>query len=132
MLIEGGGGRVDLRGIDLLERREENYREKSPPVPEVARSDRIDRGGRHGEPDRKGRCRGGQADSTRPDTKSSGVGMGLSICRSIIDTNRGRLWADANEPRGTYFSSPCPERSLCGKATQLTQPLLSPCLMATG
>jgi PAS domain S-box-containing protein len=36
-------------------------------------------------------------------TKSSGVGMGLSICRSIIDAHGGRMWADANEPRGAAF-----------------------------
>jgi PAS domain S-box-containing protein len=36
-------------------------------------------------------------------TKPSGTGMGLSICRSIIDAHGGRLWAEANEPRGTIF-----------------------------
>jgi PAS domain S-box-containing protein len=36
-------------------------------------------------------------------TKSSGVGMGLSICRSIIHAHGGRLWVETNEPRGAVF-----------------------------
>jgi PAS domain S-box-containing protein len=42
-------------------------------------------------------------------TKTSGVGMGLSICRSIIGAHGGRLWADANEPRGAVFQFTLPE-----------------------
>jgi signal transduction histidine kinase len=41
-------------------------------------------------------------------TKSGGVGMGLSICRSIIDAHGGRLWAEANEPRGAVFQFTLP------------------------
>jgi PAS domain S-box-containing protein len=41
-------------------------------------------------------------------TKSRGVGMGLSICRSIIDAHGGRLWAEANEPRGAIFQFTLP------------------------
>ena len=41
-------------------------------------------------------------------TKSSGVGMGLSICRSIIDAHGGRLWTDANAPRGAVFQFALP------------------------
>ncbi len=41
-------------------------------------------------------------------TKDTGVGMGLSICRSIIDSHGGRLWAEANQPRGAVFQFTLP------------------------
>jgi signal transduction histidine kinase len=41
-------------------------------------------------------------------TKSTGLGMGLSICRSIIEAHGGRLWASANVPRGAIFQFTVP------------------------
>ncbi|TBA75538.1 GAF domain-containing protein [Rhizobium ruizarguesonis] len=37
-------------------------------------------------------------------TKSGGLGIGLSICRSIVETHGGRLWVTPNEPEGSVFS----------------------------
>jgi len=36
-------------------------------------------------------------------TKPGGLGMGLSISRSIIDSHRGRLWATVNPDHGATF-----------------------------
>jgi PAS domain S-box-containing protein len=41
-------------------------------------------------------------------TKPGGLGMGLSICRSIIEAHRGRLWATANVPQGAVFQFTVP------------------------
>ena len=46
-------------------------------------------------------------------TKPTGVGMGLSICRSILEAHRGRVWAEANEYAGVTvkFALPAEEET---------------------
>lgn len=44
-------------------------------------------------------------------TKAEGLGIGLSICRSIVEAHGGRIWATLNEPVGTVFSFTLPASS---------------------
>jgi signal transduction histidine kinase len=41
-------------------------------------------------------------------TKPGGLGMGLSICHSIIEAHQGRLWASANTPQGAVVQFTLP------------------------
>jgi len=44
-------------------------------------------------------------------TKSDGMGIGLSVSRSIIESHNRRLWAEANDGPGATFSFSVPEYS---------------------
>ncbi|RFU49197.1 ATP-binding sensor histidine kinase [Paraburkholderia sp. DHOC27] len=51
-------------------------------------------------------------------TKASGMGMGLAICRSIVDAHRGRLWICTNTS-----NEPSVSRDFCGAAFCCTLPV---------
>jgi PAS domain S-box-containing protein len=41
-------------------------------------------------------------------TKSNGIGMGLAICKSIIEAHEGRLWVERADPHGAIFNFKLP------------------------
>jgi signal transduction histidine kinase len=58
-------------------------------------------------------------------TKAHGIGMGLWICRSIIEAHRGRLWVTSNPPQGAAFQFSLPgeaPKQLPSNATPARRP----------
>jgi PAS domain S-box-containing protein len=52
-------------------------------------------------------------------TKPNGLGMGLPICRSIVESHRGRLWVTSNSPLGATFQFTLPAQA---NASQVPHP----------
>ena len=44
-------------------------------------------------------------------TKARGIGMGLVICRSIIEAHSGRIWVSATSNRGSIFQFELPTKA---------------------
>jgi signal transduction histidine kinase len=48
-------------------------------------------------------------------TKSSGMGMGLAICRSIVEAHSGRIWVTSGEPYGSQFHTFLPSAPIVSR-----------------
>jgi signal transduction histidine kinase len=58
-------------------------------------------------------------------TKARGMGMGLSICKSIIESHNGLIWVSAGVPRGSIFHFELPAQQGVEAKTDVTDPTLA-------
>jgi signal transduction histidine kinase len=58
-------------------------------------------------------------------TKARGMGMGLSICKSIIEAHNGRIWVSAGVPRGSIFHFELPSYRAHERKSDLDPPQLT-------
>ena len=54
-------------------------------------------------------------------TKSEGMGMGLNICRTIVEFHEGRLWVESAEPTGCVFRFTLPLAEAYQEVEESTQ-----------
>jgi signal transduction histidine kinase len=50
-------------------------------------------------------------------TKGQGMGMGLAICRSILESHGGRIWVEKNDPNGAKFVFSLPVKAEAARAS---------------
>jgi hypothetical protein len=58
-------------------------------------------------------------------TKARGMGMGLSICKSIIESHNGLIWVSVGVPRGSIFHFELPVYQSGERKSDVSDPTLA-------